>query len=606
MSYLSKLARYLFSFIYSTPSAPDLEAHYPITPAGSSLLSSPDVPSAVFPKRSIRPLPKRTLKSRLSNEDAGSINFPPHVPSTELPRYAGHGENGEYSNESKVLIQQNGEVFSQDDDEEDCDHYDTEHDKQRCRCRHDSFDDEFEGAGDRSPAALRRANGYRSSPRSPRSSRNSRYDAYGKSINRNSEPADIFENSNNKKKRKIPTSGSLSLHHSSLAADMAHLGLSARDGADDDVAYHAGGSGLGVQGAGRGRNGRKMSGRNPLSVSVNGTNARSVAPRLDAGTSTSRAEDAKADQGIISAAIANATALLRNQLGKGQENGGVLDQQAKSPTDSQFTFTCEGESKGVKFPEQSLYSPTYQQRAMPAPPTGVNQRSGPQLGQTTPALPLNNAGAAHQGAGQTANNQQPGQGKKTRRRRGDIYVLAARQRRLQQEYANLHHPPSSEDVWICEFCEYEAIFGVQPTALIRQYEVKDRKERRRLAEKRRLLEKAKLKGRKGKKATKGQAKAAAAAASAANTNHAANAAGGHHPTDADLAHMDQYADDALYDHNGQPLDPLGPDEYLDDEGYEDDPPIAMPAPPPIQTTANKHQSMPGAFDNGKAQRGAVR
>jgi len=93
-------------------------------------------------------------------------------------------------------------------------------------------------------------------------------------------------------------------------------------------------------------------------------------------------------------------------------------------------------------------------------------------------------------------------GRKKKRSPGSIYALAARQRKIQQQYANLHHPPSIEDLWICEFCEYESIFGRPPEALIRQYEIKDRKERKRLAEKKRLLEKAKMKGRKNRKATK--------------------------------------------------------------------------------------------------------
>ena len=57
-------------------------------------------------------------------------------------------------------------------------------------------------------------------------------------------------------------------------------------------------------------------------------------------------------------------------------------------------------------------------------------------------------------------------------------------------------------MWICEFCEYEDIFGIPPVYLIRQYERKDRAERKKAAEKRRLLEKAKAKGRKGKKGNK--------------------------------------------------------------------------------------------------------
>ena len=100
-------------------------------------------------------------------------------------------------------------------------------------------------------------------------------------------------------------------------------------------------------------------------------------------------------------------------------------------------------------------------------------------------------------------------------------------------------------------------------ALIRQYEIKDRKERKQLANKRRLLEKAKLKGRKGKKQTK----------------NAAKAANGVHQQPLNQQAYDQ-----------QPLDQLGGDDYLDD-GYDDDS-VPLPAPPP----APLKQSMPGAYD----------
>jgi hypothetical protein len=280
------------------------------------------------------------------------------------------------------------------------------------------------------------------------------------------------------------------------------------------------------------------------------------------------ADDPKStDQGIISAAIANATALLRKPLPKGQENMGVLDQQQQksSPVNTQFTFTCETDAaKGVSFPEQSLYSAGYAQRvnSIPAPTSsqahlpagqGAYANSGMQSVNGQYAQPTTSQGLPHASA----------QGKKPRRRKGDVYVLAARQRRLQQEYANLHHPPRPEDVWICEFCEYESIFGVPPMALIRQYEIKDRKERKRLAEKRRLLEKAKMKGRKGKKQTKNAAKAA----------NGIN---------------QQALNPQTYDQ--QPLDQLGGDDYLDD-GYDDDS-IPLPAPPP----APLKQSMPGAYN----------
>lgn len=96
--------------------------------------------------------------------------------------------------------------------------------------------------------------------------------------------------------------------------------------------------------------------------------------------------------------------------------------------------------------------------------------------------------------------------KKSKRRNGNSLMLAAKHRRQQTEYQNYHHPPSPEEIWMCEFCEYERIFGRPPEALIRQYEIKDRRRRREEAERRRLLEKAKMKSRKGKKASKLPAK----------------------------------------------------------------------------------------------------
>jgi len=70
------------------------------------------------------------------------------------------------------------------------------------------------------------------------------------------------------------------------------------------------------------------------------------------------------------------------------------------------------------------------------------------------------------------------------------------QQRLQQRQTALTNNARGGEIWICEFCEYESIFGHPPEALMRQYDIKDRKERRRQAEKRRLLEKAKQKNKK--------------------------------------------------------------------------------------------------------------
>lgn len=126
--------------------------------------------------------------------------------------------------------------------------------------------------------------------------------------------------------------------------------------------------------------------------------------------------------------------------------------------------------------------------------------------QTSPNI-TNQPGqtAAHQAA---INQQAPQQGKKPRRPLHKQYAIAARNRRTRQELNNHKNPPKEEDVWICEFCEYESIFHEPPKALIRQYEAKDRLERKRLAEKQRLLEKAKMKGRKGKKGNRKNVNAA--------------------------------------------------------------------------------------------------
>jgi hypothetical protein len=138
--------------------------------------------------------------------------------------------------------------------------------------------------------------------------------------------------------------------------------------------------------------------------------------------------------------------------------------------------------------------------------------------QTSPKVPAT-PGQARQGIppsqfapnASKENGKQPVPAKKPRRRAGKEYLIAARHRREQQEYQNYHHPPAPEDEWICEFCEYERIFGTPPEALIRQYEIKDRRVQKQEAERRRLLEKAKMKGRKGKKGSKLAAKNVAAA-----------------------------------------------------------------------------------------------
>jgi hypothetical protein len=263
-----------------------MPGHANIDAGGTSYLSSPDTPSSVFPDRLIRPLPKRSLKSRLSQDAVEAIEYPPSLPSTSLPTYTHYSENGEYLNDSKVLVQ-NGDLYDENDHYHDHDHdHDHNHDHDHCphhhHCHHDDDDDELDSADDSSPVALRRAGSYRSSPRSPRSNRHARYGSQPKNSISAPDGYEAFENTNNKKKRKIPTSGSLSLHHSSLTSDLAQLGISGnKDGAGDDRYAGSSTSGLGVQGAGRGHFARRGGPRRPLGVSMNGSNLKSGNSKYD-------------------------------------------------------------------------------------------------------------------------------------------------------------------------------------------------------------------------------------------------------------------------------------------------------------------------------------
>lgn len=121
--------------------------------------------------------------------------------------------------------------------------------------------------------------------------------------------------------------------------------------------------------------------------------------------------------------------------------------------------------------------------------------------------------------------------RKNRRRAARDLHFQARKRREGTARHNFLNPPRLEDQWICEFCEYERIFGYPPVALIRQYEIKDRKIRQQEEERRRVWEKAKARSRKGKKSK-------APAKNSANTNGNTNGNGNNvhsHTNDAHAA-----------------------------------------------------------------------
>ncbi|KAL9111150.1 MAG: hypothetical protein Q9227_004413 [Pyrenula ochraceoflavens] len=546
-----------------------------------SYIATPDTRSSVYPDRSIRPLPKRTLRSRLSAEAAESISFPPKLPTSSLPVSLQYGDVAEFGNDAKVHVQQHDELYEHD--------HDHIHDHGGEHCHHDEEDDGLDSTDEYSSVLLRRSSGIL--PRNPNVTQYSWKDTAADGY-------DAFENTNNKKKRKIPTSGNPGLNHVNLSADLAGLKLngSGNSGGGDDSSgvrqYYGSGSaavpvGSGLSGAGRGRYGRdairRTSGRNPLGVSMNGSNVwhRGAGAQHTPQINQNKDDYKSGGQGIIAAAVANAK---RDSFQpKGQENTSLLDSRQKSsPTNAEFTFTCNSDAaQGTTFPEQSLYSSGYAQRAHTLTPNNLphghkisNQGTQTSPNGATPAPPQAQAGALSSG------QQIDAQGRKPRRTRSELYVKAARTRRRRQAENNRMHPLSGEDIWVCEFCEYEDIFGRPPLALIRQYEIKDRKEQKRLREKRRLLEKAKMKGRKGKKQTKGAAKNAA------------------HNTQSNTQQQS-------YDDPTVEQDYDGHEEEYFDEGDEDDP-ISMPAPPrdPVKQASVPAHGVGEAANKGRIGSGA--
>ena len=273
-----------------------------------SPLSSSDLVSPVYPDRPIRPLPKRRLRTRLSPEVAESLQYPPepnHVkPLFYLP-YNDRGGHGSASlnamsaeidqalaevQEVSKLANQSGYQFRGNDDE--------------------SEDEDGLAIMERRYQEQRHLSsaGYRPSnkagrPEFSKLAKNSLPASTASSID-TADGYDSFENTNNKKKRKIPTSGSLGVHQSSLSTDMASMGISpARDTeashveADGRVGQYYGtgssaipavASATGLSGPGRGRFGRvksrNLTRRSPLAVSPNGSNTlshRGSTPKRD-------------------------------------------------------------------------------------------------------------------------------------------------------------------------------------------------------------------------------------------------------------------------------------------------------------------------------------
>lgn len=166
--------------------------------------------------------------------------------------------------------------------------------------------------------------------------------------------------------------------------------------------------------------------------------------------------------------------------------------------------------------------------------------------------------------------------RKNRRRAAKDLQKQARRRREATQRLNALHANKEEDMWICEFCEYERIFGYPASALIRQYEIKERKFRQQGEERRRALEKAKARGRKGKKgkmAPRNQ-----------NTNN----------------HVHSHAGDA---HQAPPMtnshsQTTQSEVYDDEEEYEGDENYGLHSDPPMLINPEKTHAAPGHRPEG--------
>jgi hypothetical protein len=286
--------------------------------------------------------------------------------------------------------------------------------------------------------------------------------------------------------------------------------------------------------------------------------------------------------GIISQAIK--TAAEQGPLtpaGKGRENVSLLhaatSANPSTTPKTQFTFTCESDSatKMVDQHAAAYAAGTPSTQRLPPGAKGAATQTTPSLrGQhpnnagRPPPAPAQNAPAANQ------HQQAPPPKPKPRRSPAREYALQAATRKKNQQFQNYHHPPKPEDMWICEFCEYEDIYGAPPYAMIRKYEIKDRQEYKKAAEKRRLLEKAKMKGRKNKK---GAGKGAKNSNATSNANHNAADAGQQHynPNDIPPDGEEFYDDDEDY---ADDYEPVGPDDHYPND-YPPPAPVSTPVAP---------------------------
>jgi hypothetical protein len=286
--HLANATTHFLGLDWSSRSSPIHQRSSPPTAFSSANKSSPipDTASLVYPDRLIRPLPKRRLRDRLSAQQTDDIVFP-SVPSKEAPLFSFPYPEANHNRGSK----ESGNVNEIDGGR-------GGNSRAVRRDTGSGSGAERSGMTKSSPrqGTLRqrpqgRNNMGKTMPTPPPS--NAPVDSANSSVDGD----ESFENTNNKKKRKIPqpqhSMSSAGTLLTNVSTDMANLGLSSKEadssaGAeamDGESVYHSPGGTVslsptsmansGLPGSGRrpyGRSGRGSLDRRPLTTSTNALN----------------------------------------------------------------------------------------------------------------------------------------------------------------------------------------------------------------------------------------------------------------------------------------------------------------------------------------------
>ncbi|KAI9726901.1 MAG: hypothetical protein M1828_000249 [Chrysothrix sp. TS-e1954] len=520
-----------------------------------------DESSTIFPDRPIRPLPKRPIKSRLSEDFAEKIVYPPALPSSSPNFGSPSSQSGVYV-DAPYYTSRTSPFHQTPPRNPDSYEYPPESD--------DEPDNSHPSLRTSHRAVQAMVRPSRTKPH-PQHSANSSIDGY-----------ESFENTNNKKKRKIPITGTtvngLPLDvasNSNLLHAKGVLASAERPVGAGAGQYYGSGSVAGAQ-AGAMSNGtakpyNEKSSRRMMNDRRTGTNSATALTDSINGLSLddellppSNATNIKPSAASKPEEQHNLNAFRRNvQASPGQQ-----------AEEKEFTFECKSNSsskfaRSAKMSQEMSKSmnPSALARNNGAPSqfprnTAADMRNDPSSASPNPASYGQNLPPAQDS--QHATSQQPGGAaadKKTKPRKPSNRDLTqqARQRKAEQEYSN-YRGHGTGATWVCEFCEYESIFGEPPLALIRQYELKDRTKREEQKERARLLEKAKAKGRKTKKGPKGNAKNNVAPPPSAEPS-AADQYDPRYPSGGLESPEDEYYDDHYYE-EGVDV-PGGPDGAID-------------------------------------------